>query len=292
MATQVAAAIVGDRMNINVNVSAPKIILPYDSSKSNGFFVLDLGKVHLNGFLNSVNGLSLTLAVTDLSAGIMSSNCTTNCTANSNISMGYLLEPVDAILEFSAISLDRPMNQTNGGHPNSISIPMGNLNSDLYSDLFITLKLNSELKIKLTVNKILDIVHYGRIFISFVWNVSSTCTYYLSDNSRYIIYDKLAEGLHTLNNVLNPTINLFNNDINLSDKSCYRNNINSDNNYRKKKRKYSRNISSTVVSNIFGKLISKISKAAKATNFSAGEVEGDGADGSAAGWNYVFLFFK
>ena len=253
MATQLAVVIVGDKLDIIVTVSAPKIILPYNSSKNDGFFVLDLGQANLSGYYSAITGLSLTLNVSDLCAGITPPGEMTS----KNINMGYLLQPVGAILTFSTLNSDRTLPQPRdpcGDHLHSNSTPI------ILSDLIVKLKLNSELKIILTGNKIIDIIHYGRIFISFVWNVSTICTYYLSDSTRYIIHEKLAEGLHTLNNLLNPSINLFKtNNNNSSTKWNIKEKMNVRDNNKRNKQKYSSNSSGTSVSDIFSRLINNIS---------------------------------
>jgi hypothetical protein len=234
MASQMAAAIAGDSMDITVEVSSNKIILPMNTGKDEGSFVLDLGRAELTGEYSPTSGLSLALSVSDLSAG-MSPPGGLNDTYRD---IGYLLQPVDAHLTFFVPGSDRDKDKDKDKHkdlsltaaPSSTSHPtvpptttspslshpevlksgQTDLNPDATPagtdpDLLIDLHVKSEMQIVLTPPNLVQIVKYARIFISYVWNVYTIFSSHLGDSAKYITDEKLAQGLQFLNKVLNPT---------------------------------------------------------------------------------------
>ena len=260
MAGQVAEAIVGDGMEIAVEVRSNKIFLPHCSSRDEGCFVLDLGRAVLNGGYSMESGLSLRLDVTDLCAGIMpslplpsplplplnhrptatSTSTSTSsppprssCSAGTQTMIEYLLHPVDAYLTFltpgeekergevkekekekgPTIAFRYPSHSSSSFstlHSSAVCVTSDNtlpiIYSRLRSKLLIELKLQSGLQIILTPPKLVQIVQYSRIFISFVWTVNNVFCLHLGSPAKCIADEKLAEGLHYLNNVLNPTM--------------------------------------------------------------------------------------
>ena len=276
MAGQVAEAIVGDGMEICVEVRSNKVYLPHCSSRDEGCFVLDLGRAVLNGGYSMDSGLTLRLDVTDLCAGIMlplplplplplnhrpaltptsSSSCSSSlpprprskCSAGTGTGtqtmIEYLLNPVDAYLTFLTpgeergevkekergdvkekeerekgpiIALKSPSSSSTSSssssalHSSGVCVTSDDalpiIDSRLGSKLLIELKLRSGLQIVLTPPKLVQIVQYSRIFISFVWTVNNVFCLHLGSPAKCIADEKLAEGLHYLNNVLNPTM--------------------------------------------------------------------------------------
>ena len=277
MAAQVAAAIAGDSLNIAVEVSPNKIVLPMSGSSDDGCFVLDLGKAALHGSYNAANGLSLVLEVQDLCAGMLPTGG--KSTFVSERDMGYVLQPIDAHLSFRVPGTDRdcvgvgvgvgvgaspsqrhqstsltlstsaptptptpvstsitaPATSTDSlpssppsssssssssshpssssSHPSSSSSPHPSSSSchpsssscnSSAADLLINLDIKSELQFALTPLKLVQIVKYSRIFIKFVWTINDIFTSHLGESAKYITDEKLTQGLHFLNNVLNP----------------------------------------------------------------------------------------
>ena len=237
MAGQVAEAIVGDGMEISVEVRSNKVYLPHCSSRDEGCFVLDLGRAGLTGSYSVDNGLSLRLEVTDLCAGIISplplplSPPLTDGSAGAHTGIEYLLHPVDAHLTFFTPPLEKDKEKerekesilafkSSSSSSASSSAPALHRSSEylepdsalpctdsrLESKLLIDLKLQSGLQIILTPPKLVQIVKYSRIFISFVWTVNNVFCMHLGESTKGIAEEKLAEGLHYLNTVLNPTM--------------------------------------------------------------------------------------
>lgn len=254
MAGQVAEAIVGDGMEICVEVRSNKVYLPHCSSRDEGFFVLDLGRAGLTGSYSVDNGISLRLEVTDLCAGIMPplplplplplTPPLTNGSGGAHTGIEYLLHPVDAHLTFFTPPLEKEKDKekestlvfkssfssASSSAPTSAHLRSSEYlepdnalpctDSRLESKLLIDLKLLSGLQIILTPPKLVQIVKYSRIFISFVWTVNNVFCIHLGESTKGIAEEKLAEGLHYLNTVLNPTMK----------SSQSRNNIGSSNN--------------------------------------------------------------
>ena len=79
-----------------------KIILPESSTEDRGYIVLDLGRAQLNGFINSVTGLTLSLHVTSLCAGLPPSLKDIYVYGEKGV---YLIRPVDVKAEFTAIAV-------------------------------------------------------------------------------------------------------------------------------------------------------------------------------------------
>jgi hypothetical protein len=230
MASQMAAAIAGDSMDITVEVSSNKIILPMNTGKDEGSFVLDLGRAGLIGGYSPTSGLSLALSVSDLSAGMTPPGGLNDTYCD----IGYLLQPVDAHLTFFVPGSDRDKDRSihrdliltaapsSTSHPTAPSTTTSpspskvlksgqtDLNPDATPagtdpDLLIDLHVKSELQIVLTPPNLVQIVKYARIFISYVWNVYTIFSSHLGDSAKYITDEKLAQGLQFLNKVLNPT---------------------------------------------------------------------------------------
>jgi hypothetical protein len=233
VASQMAAAIAGDCMDITVEVSSNKVILPMNTGKDEGSFVLDLGTAGLKGSYSPTSGLSLALSVSDLSAGMIPFGGLSDTCRD----VGYVLQPVDAHLTFFVPGSDRNKDKckdiaiataapssTSTSHPASPPHPTApststskvlksgqtDSNPDATPagtdpDLLIDLHVKSELQIALTPPKLVEIVKYSRIFISYVWNVYTIFTSHLGDSAKYITDEKLAQGLQFLNKVLNPT---------------------------------------------------------------------------------------
>lgn len=248
MAGQVAEAIVGDGMEICVEVRSNKVYLPHCSSRDEGCFVLDLGRAGLTGSYSVDNGLSLRLEVTDLCAGIIPPLPLPvplpDSSAGAYTGIEYLLHPVDAHLTFFTPPLEKEKEKEREresilafkSSSSSASASASALHrsseylepdsalfctgSRLESNLLIDLKLQSGLQIILTPPKLVQIVQYSRIFISFVWTVNNVFCMHLGEPTKGIAEEKLAEGLHYLNTVLNPTMK----------SSQSRNNIGSSNN--------------------------------------------------------------
>lgn len=244
MAGQVAEAIVGDGMEICVEVRSNKVYLPHCCSRDEGCFVLDLGRAGLTGSYSVDNGLSLRLEVTDLCAGIIPPLPLPlpDTSAGAHTGIEYLLHPVDAHLTFFTPPLEKEKEKerekesilafksssssasASALHRSSeylepdSALPCAD--SRLESKLLIDLKLQSGLQIILTPPKLVQIVQYSRIFISFVWTVNNVFCMHLGEPTKGIAEEKLAEGLHYLNTVLNPTMK----------SSQSRNNIGSSNN--------------------------------------------------------------
>jgi hypothetical protein len=232
MAGQVAEAIVGDGMEICVEVQSNKVYLPHCSSRDEGCFVLDLGRAGLTGSYSVDNGLSLRLEVTDLCAGIIPplplplTPPLTDSSAGAHTGIEYLLHPVDAHLTFVTPPLEKEKDKESilafksfsssasssapALHRSSEYLEPDNAlpctDSRLESKLLIDLKLQSGLQIILTPPKLVQIVKYSRIFISFVWTVNNVFCIHLGESTKGIAEEKLAEGLHYLNSVLNPTM--------------------------------------------------------------------------------------
>ena len=179
--------------------------------------------------------------MSDLCAGITPPHTLDSSYAD----MGYLLQPVDAVLTFLTAgpgvdtvplgTSPTPSGPHLGG--NSVpsepgSVPLGGksdpsgssgvpsprtssdhsggpkspaLGPKTTPDLSVNLELKSEFQIKLTPPKLVQLVNYSRTFISFVWNVATICYAYLGGNAPYITNEKLTQGLNFLNSVLNPS---------------------------------------------------------------------------------------
>jgi hypothetical protein len=232
MASKVAAAIAGDSMDITVEVSCNKVILPMNTGKDEGSFILNLGRAGLTGAYSPTSGLSLALSVSDLSAGMTP----TGGLHDTDRDVGYLLQPVDAHLTFFVPGSDRDKDRdkhrdivvaaappsTSTSNPTAPSTTASTSSSKVFKsgqtdinpdatpagtdpDLLIDLHVKSELQIVLTPPNLVEIVKYARIFISYVWNVYNIFSSHLGDPAKYITDEKLAQGLHFLNKVLNPT---------------------------------------------------------------------------------------
>jgi hypothetical protein len=142
MAAAAAVAMMGDRMDIVVDVHAPKVILPEDSGRDAGYFVVDLGRAQLNGSVNSVTGLALTLSMTSLCAGLPKLHKEIYKYGESGV---YFIRPVDVRAEFTAIAAGRFQSEAFARAVEGSNAP---------PDLKVDMQLRSELQIMLDAPKV------------------------------------------------------------------------------------------------------------------------------------------
>ena len=187
MAAAAAVALMGDRMDITVDVHAPKIILP-ESGKGSGYLVLDLGRAQLSGSVDSASGLVLTLNVASLCAGLPARLGDLYQHSDQGV---YFIRPVDVRVKFTAIAVGSLFQadafKKNGRAP----------------DLQIELQLRSELHITLNNHKILRLIDLMRAFIAFVGSIERSFQE-VAGVAAFAPTDKLSRGLTYINDVLNP----------------------------------------------------------------------------------------
>jgi len=189
MAAAAAVALMGDRMDIIVDVHAPKIVFPEEAGEGGaGFLVLDLGRAQLNGSVDSISGLTLTLNVASLCVGLPTRLEDIYEAAEHGV---YFIRPVDVRVKFTAIAVG------------SLFQAEEFKKNERAPDLQIDMQLRSELHITLNSYKILRLIDRMRAFVAFLGSIERSFQE-VADVAVFTPNEKLSRGVTYINEVLDP----------------------------------------------------------------------------------------
>lgn len=250
-------------MDMFIDVYGPKIIIPEKDKGKQGFFVLDLGKVYIEGSMNSMVGCDMRLNITDLCACLTLVESEIHSYKEKEL---YLIYPIDAVAIFSAKGLWLGTIETvsetvaetgsetgfvqhgfvqgeNVGGIDKGKSKIKKIKEVIETkeivekpDLGVDITLESKLKVNLNIIKLLQLVDHLKIFLLFLNNIYTVFILNFGNDDISIDNEQLAKSLSYLNNILNPTISNNNNN---------NNNSKSNNSIYSKNNKNSRSIENT-----------------------------------------------
>jgi hypothetical protein len=145
VATEAAKAIIGDHLDISIEAAGPKVVFSDDSSgdRDRGFFVVDLGRVRVDGSVSSTAGLKLAISASAFCAGLP---LRAQEIYRYNAREEYFISPLEVLVDLT------------GGMPGDSAA----------TDTAVSVVLTAPMKLTLTADTILRLVDKFNSGLSFV----------------------------------------------------------------------------------------------------------------------------